>query len=132
MNGAGSPGNATFARTAEPVRATVLAGGVETEYHRCGSGSPVVLLLMDSGDPDRDRTMRVLSSRARVIAPRIPAAVDFSSWLRDFLDGVGVEPVHIVATTAFEVPAREFAASDPTRIEQLSTLAPTAAPASRE
>jgi hypothetical protein len=99
---------------------------VETEYFRSGSGSPVLLLLMPPGDPDRDRIMRVLSPRARVIAPRIPAAVEFTSWLRDFLDGVGVVPVHIVATSALEVHARYFAASDPARVEQLSTLEPVA------
>jgi len=109
------------------VRATVFAGGVETEYYRSGSGSPVLLLLMPPGDPDRDRIMRVLSPRARVIAPRIPAGAEFSSWLRDFLDGVGVVPVHIVATTAFAIHARDFAASDPASVEQVTTLEPVAA-----
>lgn len=127
MSGAVSPGDATFARTAEPVRATVFAGGVETEYYRSGSGSPVLLLLLPPGDPDRDRIMRVLSPRARVIAPKMPVAVDFTSWLRDFVDGVGVVPVHLVATKAFEVPARDFAASDPARVEQVTTLDAAAA-----
>lgn len=122
MSSVSSPGDATFARTAEPVRATVFAGGVETEYYRSGSGMPVLLLLMPPGDPGRDRMLRFLSPRARVIAPMIPAAIEFSSWLRDFLDGVGVVPVHIVATTALELAARDFAASDPARVDQVSTL----------
>ena len=127
MSGAGSPGDATFARTADPVRATVLAGGIETEYHRSGSGSSLLLLLLPPGDPDRDRLMRLLSPRARVIAPRIPRTIDFSTWLRDFLDGVGVVPVHLVTTTALEMHARDFAASDPARVEQVTTLGAAAA-----
>ena len=104
------------------MRATVFAGGVETEYYRSGSGSPVLLLLMPPGDSDRDRIMRVLSPRARVLAPKVPQAAEFSSWLRDFLDGVGVVPVHIVATAAFALHARDFAASDPASVEQVTTL----------
>ena len=66
--------------------------------------------------------MRVLSPRARVLAPKVPQAAEFSSWLRDFLDGVGVVPVHIVATAAFALHARDFAASDPASVEQVTTL----------
>jgi hypothetical protein len=120
VSGAVSPGDAAFARTAEPVRATVFAGGVETEYYRSGSGSPVLLLLTPPGDPDRDRLIRLLSPRARVIAPRIPAAVEFSSWLRDFLDGIGMLPVHIIAAEALSAPALLFAAADPSRVEQVT------------
>ena len=120
MSGPASPGDATFARSAEPVRATVFAGGVETEYYRSGSGSPVLLLLMPPGDPDRDRVINLLSLRARVIAPKVPAAVGFSSWLRGFLDGIGVLPVHIVATEALSTPALLFAAADPSLVEQVT------------
>lgn len=119
MSGADFTAETTLARTGEPVRASVCAGGVETDYVRVGRGVPV-LLLAAPDDPDRDTLLRSLGAQARVIAPRIPAGVDFASWLRDFLDGVGVLPVRIVATGALVTPALEFAAADPSRVERVT------------
>jgi hypothetical protein len=120
VSGAGLPGDATLARTAEPVRATVFAGGVETEYLRVGSSTPALLFLAAPDDPDRDSVIRSLGVQGRVVAPSIPAGVDFATWLRDFLDGIGVLPVRIVATEALGAPALLFAAADPSRVEQIT------------
>jgi hypothetical protein len=91
------------------IRALVDDGATETWYLRAGTGAPVLVL---AADPTlRESLMRALAGQARVTAPEPPprAKVEFSAWLRGFLDGLGVVPAAIVADDTFAPPARDFA-----------------------
>ena len=87
----------TLARDGTPLRASVSAGGVETEYLRAGCGEPLLLLLPPGHDIGSDQRLGSLAMQFRVTATSAPVDVDVASWIRDFLEGVGVVPVRIVA-----------------------------------
>ena len=89
--------DSTLARDGMPVRASVSAGGVETEYLRAGCGEPLLLLLPPGRDIGSDQRLGSLAMQYRVTATSAPVDVDVASWIRDFLEGVGVVPVRIVA-----------------------------------
>ncbi len=123
------------------ARASVDAGAVTTYYARFGSGEPILLLGSGgAGDSLGSFLLAPLATRFRVIAPeplvecgRVTLALPgsagapaFSTWLRDFLDGLGVEQVSIVAEGQLAIPSLCFALSDPGRVERLVLLYPDA------
>jgi hypothetical protein len=99
----------TLPRDCTPVRASVWAGGVETDYLRAGCGEPLLLLLPPGRDIGSDRLLGSLAMQYRVTAASAPVDVDVASWIRDFLEGVGVVPVRIVAVgQVAELAAEEW------------------------
>ena len=58
----------------------------------------------------------------RVFAPLVPTHVPFAEWLRDFLDGLGLNDVKLVADTAIASRALEFAAGERLRVSSVSLL----------
>lgn len=123
------------------ARAAVDAGAVTTYYARLGSGEPILVLGSEgAGDSLGSFLLVPLAARFRVIAPEplvkcgkvtlaLPGsdgAPAFSTWLRDFLDGLGVEQVGIVAEGKLAIPSLCFALSDPGRVERLVLLYPHA------
>jgi hypothetical protein len=119
------------------VRAVVDAGAIVTSYLLAGprgTGAPV-LLLRPAGDTDvaEGSLLPKLATLFRVVACRPPLMDEmggparglvaaFSTWLREFLDGLGISRASIVAEGAFGVPALSFALSDPTRVGRLVLL----------
>lgn len=99
--------DSSIVRTGMPVWAVVCAGGVETEYFRAGSGDPVLLLLPREQFHENHPVLLAMAGTVRVTAPRAPSGVDFGPWIRDFLDGVGVVPVRVVALGELLDPARQ-------------------------
>ena len=113
--------------TVAPVRAVVDAGSVSTTYIRAGAGTPVVILR--PGAPARAVGRGLLPHLAphfRVIEPESCSpsgrAVDagdgvaFSSWLREFLDGLGLARVSLVVQETVAVRALSFAIAHPGRV----------------
>ena len=128
----------TFAssRTGEPdapagiesvTHAVLTAGGIDTTYARCGSGEPL-LLLSERGDPASDDLARALAARFRVIIPTVDVSRDrwtprqCAAWLRDLLDGLGIESAFIVAAEGMASSALSFAGSDPLRVRRLAVV----------
>ncbi len=113
---------ADAARAVTPARASVSAGGVDTEYRRCGRGPALVLLAEGADDAWTDGVMGALARDFLVLAPRRPAGVRFADWLADFLDGLGVVRASIVAEPSQLAPALAFAESAATRVGRVALL----------
>jgi len=112
----------------EPARAVLTAGGVETAYVRVGAGAPVVVLRAGDDDGAPSPLVLALADRYRVLAPVRPAALAgqgddaFAAWLRDVLDGLGVDGATIVAEGAMAPPALAFALADPMRVRRIALV----------
>ncbi len=115
------------------TRAIVHAGDHATEYVRAGCGAPV-LLLAERGE---SALLAPLSARFRVIAPDLPCHAPahetgvpdagaspppFAAWLRDFLDGLGVARIDIVAAEPYGLRALSFCVTDRTRVGRVALL----------
>jgi pimeloyl-ACP methyl ester carboxylesterase len=110
-------------------RATAYAGTTVTDYVRAGNGAVVLLLTRQQA---RHPLFAVLASAFRVIAPDRPrytsadadacVSPPFASWLRDFLDGLGVARVILLADDAFALEALDFCAAEPTRVDGIALL----------
>ena len=109
----------------EAVRAEVRAGDRVTRYFRAGAGRVVLLLRPVAAAAEWAAAAAELAARCRVIVPDIPEAPDFTAWLGDFLDGLGLESVTILADPALGGAAREFAALEPERVRLLAEVPPT-------
>jgi pimeloyl-ACP methyl ester carboxylesterase len=113
-------------------RATAYAGVTVTDYVRAGDG-PVVLFL--ARQQAQHPIFAVLATAFRVIAPELPRYTSddgrsrhpppFASWLRDFLDGLGVPRVILVADDTFAHDAQAFSLTDPTRVDRVALLCPS-------
>lgn len=115
------------------IEAVVQTTDTETVYRRAGKGAPVLLLVAGSGSGVLERTLlHTLSEHFRVFAPRFPprangavpsagetATVDVSAWLRDLIDGLGLERPSIVADESLGIAALSFALLDPERVDRL-------------
>lgn len=98
-----------------------MAGRV-TRYVRRGVGPPVVLLRREDGPHGElwPALVETIAERCRVIIPEVPDAdAEFGSWMRGFLDGVGLPPVTLIAAGTLCVPALEFALLDADRLSGL-------------
>lgn len=118
---------------AVPTRAVLSAGGVETAYLRVGAGAPVVVLRAGAADGAASPLVLALADRFRVLAPVPPAGLAgrgddaFAAWLRDVLDGLGVDGATIVAEGAMAPPALAFALADPLRVRRIALVIEDAA-----
>lgn len=118
-------------------RATVFAGGAQTAYVRMGRGAPLLFLrgrrdlLPISGELIRS----LVEDRFSLIVPQTIAAIEpvaatgieqarlgFSTWLRDFLDGLGIERTGLIAEPELGLSALAFAMSMPQRVSLLAML----------
>lgn len=80
-------------------------------YRRSGTGASVVL-LQAAGEPDAlwPELGDELASRFRLIVPDPPGAgTDVAGWLADFLEGLGLTGIAVIASSAFCIPALELA-----------------------
>jgi hypothetical protein len=121
--------------SAEPLpetittRATVYAGSNATDYVHTGRGIAVVLISDRSDHP----LVVPLAAHFRVIAPEVPRRAagpdsgtpspSFFTWLRDFLDCLGIEQVNLVVENSTAVDALRFRDSDPGRVHRVVVLA---------
>ena len=109
------------------VRATVYAGVAVTDYVRAGSGTTLLMLTRRHA---QHPLLVPLASSFRVIAPELPRHMigcesgacpspPFMSWLGDFLDGLGILRVSLLADEFFALDAMRFCVADPTRVDRL-------------
>ena len=110
-------------------RATVYAGPSATDYVRAGKGATVLLLARHAPHP----LFATLVAHFRVIAPEPPhriashehgwgSAQPFASWLRGFLDGLGLSRVSLVADESFGLRALHFCLTEPMSVERIALL----------
>jgi hypothetical protein len=106
--------------------AEVRTHGQVVRYQRAGAG-PAVVLLRAASSPDalwREVT-DALARCHRLIVPEAPAANgDGAGWITDFLEGLGLADVALIATDPFCIPALELALLGSEQISRV-VLVPT-------
>ena len=98
MNAAHSATN-TIARAGIPARAIVSAAGVDTPYVRAGRGEAMVIVAADVDARDVQQMIVDLADHFLVLAAAPAVTEDghaFETWLRNFLDGLGVNTAHVL------------------------------------
>jgi pimeloyl-ACP methyl ester carboxylesterase len=101
--------------------AEVRAHDQVMRYHRAGTGRPLVV-LRGAGDvealwPELDAE---LVSRFRVVTPLLPAdCEDVAAWVADFLEGLGLDRVVVLAAESCCLSALELALFDASLVERL-------------
>jgi hypothetical protein len=99
--------------------AEVRAHDQVMRYRRAGAGRPLVVLRggADALWPELDTE---LASRFRVVTPELSAnCADVAAWVRDFLEGVGLDRVTLLAAEPCCLAALELALLDTCRVERL-------------
>jgi pimeloyl-ACP methyl ester carboxylesterase len=90
-------------------------------YRRAGAGRPVIV-LRGADDPDAlwPELDAELVSRFRVVTPELPADCDdVAAWVADFLEGVGLDRVVVVAAEPCCLSALELALLGADQVERL-------------
>jgi pimeloyl-ACP methyl ester carboxylesterase len=109
----------------QAVEATVQTSSAETRYRRLGRG-PTVLLLCAGGIEGAAGALLAasLAERFRVIVPHPPAEPHppVTRWLRELIDGLGLDRPRLVADEALGVAALGFALLDPERVDRLALV----------
>lgn len=105
--------------------AEVRVGDHVTRYVRRGSGSPVVVI---GAKPARSEVwaplVESLGANHRLIIPQLPEAEqDIAAWLREFIEGIGLSSVALIAGDAARVPAIAVASADDFTIQKLVLVA---------
>src|SRR5688500_13183859 len=82
-----------------------------TRYRRSGTG-PAVLLLQraDGAGALWPELLHELEESHRLVVPEAPPpGIDIARWLADFLAGLGLSPIAVVAAAEFRIPGLELA-----------------------
>jgi pimeloyl-ACP methyl ester carboxylesterase len=115
------------------VEAVVQTGPTETRYLRAGKGAPV-LLLFDDGvvAAVASQLLETLVSEFRLLLPALTGhgtdfadagQGSFSTWLRNFMDGLGIDRFAVISTISYADAIADFATTDPDRIRGVVVLA---------
>ena len=101
--------------------AEVRVGDHVTRYVRRGSGSPVVVV---GANADQNVVwaplVDALAGNHRLIIPQLPRSEpDVASWLRSFIEGIGLSSVVLIAGMNAEGPAIALAAADDFTVRKL-------------
>lgn len=116
------------ARQSPPLAwAAIRAGSVETRYARAGVGLPVLLLAAPKGELPAADLFTALAGECRVFAPLHPQAdggecPTTPAWLRDLVDGLGLERPAVIAAPPYAELARDFTINDIDRVGGLILL----------
>ena len=101
--------------------AEVRAHDQVMRYHRAGAGRPLVLLRAAAA-PDAlwPELEAQLIGRFRVFTPELPPDCDdVAAWVKDFLEGVGLDRVPLIAADPYCLSALELALLGADQIERL-------------
>jgi hypothetical protein len=104
--------------------AEVRVGEHVTRYVRRGNGPSVVLLGADAdANPLWAQLLESVGATHRVIVPQLPPdGVDQSTWLRGFIEGLGLSAVVLIAGSALCEAALDLAAMDDFTVRKLVLL----------
>jgi hypothetical protein len=105
--------------------AEVRAHDQVMRYRRSGVGR-AVLVLRSPGNPEPlwPELVEALGIGYRLIVPEAPARdADLARWLADFLEGLGVSNVSILAADSFCIPALELALLEGDQVARLVLVA---------
>jgi hypothetical protein len=105
--------------------AEVRVGDHVTRYVRRGSGSPVVVV---GANADQNGVwaslVNALAGNHRLVIPQLPQSEsDVASWLRSFIEGIGLSSVALIAGGDARVPAVSLAAADDFTVRKLVLIA---------
>jgi pimeloyl-ACP methyl ester carboxylesterase len=108
------------AHPAETV-AEVRAHDQVMRYRRAGAGRPLVVLRgVDDADALWPELDAELVSRFRVVTPALPAdCADVAAWVTDFLEGLGLDRVAVLAAEPCCLSALELALLNAGQVERL-------------
>lgn len=124
------------------IRSEVRVNGTVMRYRRLGTGKGLLVLAGREGqvrrheargaelEPIGHPVLQQMLARAarcrRVLIPEVPFAADSLtvSWLREFMDGLGLTRVAMVVDETFGVVALELAMIDHDRIASLVVFSP--------
>ena len=112
------PFEAVATRPAE-LWAEVRARDQVMRYRRSGMGATSVLVCVSSGDALWPELLEALSMHARVIVPELPADGDIARWLGDFLEGLGLCEVSVVAADPYCISAVQLVLLDADQVTRL-------------
>lgn len=101
--------------------AEVRAHDQVMRYRRAGAGRPL-LVLRSSHEPHPlwAELDDALVGAFRVLTPDVPSAgVDVVAWMRDFLEGVGLERVTIIADDSLCITALEMVLLNADQVERM-------------
>jgi pimeloyl-ACP methyl ester carboxylesterase len=108
------------------VEAVVQTGPTETRYLRAGKGAPVLLLFHGGAVAAvASQLLETLVSEFRLLLPALTGngsdvadagQESFSAWLRNFMDGLGVDRFAVITTISYAEAIAAFATTDPDRI----------------
>lgn len=114
----------------------VTAGGIDTFYLECGTGSPVILLHgLGATNASMLTSLWALSRNHRVIAPDLPGhgetgkpaarydAAFFARWLLAFAGRLGLDRPHLAGNSLGGRIALEVAIAAPDRVDRVALLA---------
>jgi hypothetical protein len=112
--------------------AEVRVGEHVTRYVRRGSGPSVVLLGADAeANPLWAPLLESVAASHRVVIPQLPPdGVDQSTWLREFIEGLGLSAVVLIAGPRVSEAALDLAAVDDFTVRKLVLLPDDATSAS--
>jgi pimeloyl-ACP methyl ester carboxylesterase len=101
--------------------AEVRAHDQVMRYHRAGVGRPLVLLRTAAGPDSLWPELEAhFVGRFRVFTPELPPDCDdVAAWVKDFLEGVGLDRVAVIAADPCCLSALELALLGPDQIERL-------------
>ena len=104
--------------------AEVRVGDHVIRYVRRGSGPPVVVVRGDGDDtPGYRRLIEDLAGSHRIVVTQPPpTGADVGSWLRGFIEGIGLTSIVLVAGRASAEAATELAAADNFTVQKLILL----------
>lgn len=104
--------------------AEVRVGEHVTRYIRRGSGPSVVLLGADAdANPLWSPLLESVAATHRVVIPQVPLdGADRSTWLREFIEGLGLSAVAVIAGAALCEAALDLAALDDFTVRKLVLL----------
>ena len=105
--------------------AEVRAHDQVMRYRRIGVGRPVLMLHSpDGADSLWPELLDTLGASYRVIVPDPPdTGADVTTWLTDFLEGLGATSVRILASGRFCMPVVELALLEAVGITRLVLVA---------
>lgn len=106
--------------------AEVRVGDHVTRYVRRGTGPSVVLVGPDSrANPVWAPLVEHLAPSHRIVVPQLPPSdADVASWLRGFIEGIGLTSIVLIAGNGTSAAALDVAMADDLLVRKL-VLMPT-------